>query len=788
MKSVLKIAIKGIFKRKTYTIAILFLTIIAAVSMVTAIGTIFRAQDIYNASYEKSNSPDMLYFYSDKNYSKDYEDFFKKRDEVRSVLPQACVLETSDISSINGNDISHCVFREYKPDENNFNISTEKKRKALSDNEVYVPLIYENECDAKIGGKFIINTSQGDKEYTIAGFFEDPILGSSFMDIKYILFSADGYKNIETLTLNSTTIPCTILNVYLKSNFLGSSFDKTTQEINMDFGKDTLSIFYYTKSFFQTGALVLPKIIAVVLFCFSALLIIIVAIVIRHAILSSIEADYVSLGVLKAIGFTGKNIISAILLQYTIISTAGTIAGVVLGIFTTPIIGKVLVNSTGIFWSGNLTVPTALSVIAGILIVIEIISYLTARKTAKISPVMAISFGKSPVHFSSRINIPLSHLNFLPLSIKMSLKQMMTKLKQYSTLIVITTIFTFMIITVTTFASNFSTTENMYKVMGFTMHDIDISSADSSKCSLEELDTMVQEIDKTYGIKQVYSSDFDYLMIDDISLNANIKSNFDGDTLIDGKLPEFDNEIAITPVMSKVLDKGIGEKVELKSKVGVKSQYIITGTVQCISNMGKYITLPVCGYEKIMPNYKQMRRSITLKENSDIDNIIADLKQKYETSDNGISIVNSIESYKNMLKTLSSAIMFASSIVFVLTFILIACITILLCTITVYREIHETGIFKAIGFKAIELRLQFTFRFMLIAVIGGATGIILSLLLNEKMIGAMLSSVGIANLKPIWNFSSIGFPLIFVVCVTGITAFFSSAKIKKISPSSLINE
>lgn len=136
--------------------------------------------------------------------------------------------------------------------------------------------------------------------------------------------------------------------------------------------------------------------VSVILLCFSALLMIIAGIVIRHAILSSIETDYVSLGILKAIGFTGKNIIASILLQYLIISLLGTVAAAVAGIFTSPAMAQVLMNSTGIFGSANLTPPIALSVILAILTVIGLIAYLTALRAA---PAICV---KVYVHFSYR--------------------------------------------------------------------------------------------------------------------------------------------------------------------------------------------------------------------------------------------------------------------------------------------------------------------------------------------------------------------------------------------------
>lgn len=789
MRSVFTIAIKGIFKRKTYTIAILFLTAIAAVGMATALGTIFRVHDIYRDAYEKSNSPDMLYFFRDPNYTSADADFFRQRDEVEKVVAQSGAVGMSHIGTINGESLSSCFFYEYKPREGDFELSSKKTDKVLLDNEVYAPLVFKDLFHAKIGDELIIPTSQGDKKYTIAGFFEDPVFGSTLMGIKRILFSTDGFSEIKALTIGKTTAESTLLCIYFKHEYQGSS-QQTAENLNIAFGRDTSAIFQFSKAFLNSAVLAVPQIVSVVLLCFSALLILIVTIVIRHSVLSSIEADYVSLGVLKAIGFTGKNVILAITLQYLLISAVGTFVGVVGAIFTTPSIGDVLLHSIGILWSGNLSVPVALSVTAAILIVIGFISYLSARKTAKISPVMAISFGKSPVHFSSRMNLPLERLGLLPLSLKMSLKQMTTKLKQYTTLIVITTVFMFMLTTTITLTNNFGTVENVVKVSGFGMYDMIISSGNPSVCSAEHLDEIVDEIDKTYGIKTVTSDSTVKVQIDTMSVSGLVKSSFDGikDSVISGVLPEFDNEIGITPIVSKALNKGVGDTVVLKSKNGSKEEYIISCINQCLNEMGNNISMPVTAYQRIVPDYQQLDKSIILEDSSDLDGTIAALKHKYETIGSGLSIINYRTSASAMTSSVQSAIALASSLIYVLTFVLIACITVLLCAITIYREITDTGIFKALGFKTIELRLQFTFRFMLIAITGSLLGIALSLLLNEPLLGAMLSSAGIANLKPAWNFSTLGFPLLFIVAVTGITAFLCSARIKGIHPSSLISE
>jgi ABC-type transport system, involved in lipoprotein release, permease component len=788
MRSVWMMAVKGIFKRKTYTIAIFFLTLAAVLSMVTALSTITDTQNIYNQAYAKSSSPDIFYFYTGKNYSGSYVNFFKRRKEVRKITVQTGLSQAATVGSLNGIDLTSVMFFTYSPKENNYSIRTKNANHALKSNEVYAPLLFTSQYHAKIGDSLLVKSSKTTAKYRIAGFFEDPVYGSSFMSSKRILFSKSGFTQVQKLTENKTTIESHILNVYLKAQYLGDRLEKTASAINRAFGKDTLG-FSTSKTLFSTAVLIIPRVISVVLLSFAALLLIVAAIVIRHAILSSIEADYVSLGVLKALGFTSRNIIVSIVLQYLIVSLAGTVLGVIGGIFTVPVVSSILMSSTGILETSRMTLFSALGVVCVTLLLIGVLSYLTARKAARISPVMAISFGKAPVHFSSRLNIPFERLNFLPLGLKLSLKQMMTKFRQYATLIVITTIFTFMIVAITTLTGNFSSIQKISKIFGYPLYDIQVSMPNTSSGSLEKLDQILRYTKKTYGTDAIGSLDFVTLRIDGNSINSIAMDTFDGskDALLEGKLPKYNNEIAITPIVQDTLGKGVGDSVVIECN-GVKKKYIITSIIQCISEMGDVVCIPKTAYQRLVPDFKESTKYIALKNDAGLGKIISALKKRYSTSANGISISNDKDSFVSVFTTVQSAMGLASAIVMILTFLLIGCITILLCTITIYREIIETGIFKALGFQSIELRLQFTFRFLLISVIGGVIGIGLSLLFAEKLIRTILFTVGITNMRPAWNLYTIGFPLLFVCGVAAVTAFVCSARINRITPSTLITE
>lgn len=786
MRSVWLVARKGIFKRKSYTFAIFFLTLVAALCMSTGFSTIFRTQQIYDAAYEKSGAPDLYYIYQQKNYSDDYLAFFRARKEVKSVRAVQSLFSNGAAAALNGSDLANTVFDIYGQSQGTFTLTSGAA--ALTDHSAYLPILYQTLYGAKQGGTFTVKSGSGTLRFTIAGFFEDPLYGSSFTGNKRILFSTGGYENVKTLTLGKTTALCTVLSVYLKAQYRGGALEQSAKAINTAFGKDTVAAFQTDSTLYSQVVLIIPRLLSVVLLCFAGLLLIVVILVLRHAILSSIEADYVSLGVYKALGFTGRDILLSILLQYLMVVICGTAAGIAGAVFATPAVAGVLMTSTGILGTVGLTLPAALGVPAGLLLLSGGIAAATAARAARVSPMRAISFGKAPVHFSSRLNPPLARLRRAPLWLALPVKQMATRLRQYVTLIVVAALFTFMLSTVQMLTTSFNSTDKAASLLGQTLNDVDIGTADPAVASSGKLDEIVRDIDTTYGIKSVTWYEEVNLRADDTALYAYIRDGFSElqGAMLEGQTPAFENEIAVTPLVSRLLGKGVGDTVTLQ-KGDAKETYLITCILQTTNEMGKVIQITEAGYKRLVPGFQPGSRSIVLKNAGDTARAVKALKAKYPSA-TGVTVTNARKSWQESFSTVQTAIGLASVLVTALTLLLIACVTALLCSITLYREVIDTGIFKAIGFRTMGLRCQFTLRFMLVSAVGGAVGTVLALLFANPLISKALSSIGIAKVPAALDFATLGFPILFVLCVAGVTALICSARIRRLSPASLISE
>ena len=84
------------------------------------------------------------------------------------------------------------------------------------------------------------------------------------------------------------------------------------------------------------------------------MLFVIVTIVIGYSVNSNIEMDYVSLGILKSIGFKNKQIRLILLLQYMLTGILASGVGMLISRFLLKPVGGFLLSSTGLFLAGNI--------------------------------------------------------------------------------------------------------------------------------------------------------------------------------------------------------------------------------------------------------------------------------------------------------------------------------------------------------------------------------------------------------------------------------------------------
>lgn len=119
------------------------------------------------------------------------------------------------------------------------------------------------------------------------------------------------------------------------------------------------------------------------------------------------------------------------------------------------------------------------------------------------------------------------------------------------------------------------------------------------------------------------------------------------------------------------------------------------------------------------------------------------------------------------------------------TFILI--VTIMTSGRVISAEQKDLGIYKAVEFNSIYLRVSFAARFGITAFIGAAVGIIFAAIFTDPLVSVVMRLAGISNFASSFSIESI-LPLVIVTVLFTAFAFLTSRNIRKTDLTLLITE
>lgn len=268
---------------------------------------------------------------------------------------------------------------------------------------------------------------------------------------------------------------------------------------------------YYTNLF--------PDMCGDFLIVFVMILLVIMLIIIGHSISTSIEIDYVNLGILKAIGFSKNKIRLIFIVQYLLAEFIGAIIGIIFCIPLIKVMSGVFQPIMAIIVDGKISYNKSLFIIIGIILVSMIFIIVITKKIGKISPVRAISGGKSEIYFDSRLNVPISKRG---LSFTLAVRQFTFGKKRYISTILISSLLVFFMMTVT-LLSNVLTSKNALELMGIMCVECTMQFKDELS---DEVSIAYKEGSEKYIISGIFQSTNDVGRVFAVSLKGVQKIGF----------------------------------------------------------------------------------------------------------------------------------------------------------------------------------------------------------------------------------------------------------------------
>lgn len=526
----------------------------------------------------------------------------------------------------------------------------------------------------------------------------------------------------------------------------------------------------------------LTNIFSGILVAFVVMLVIATLIVISHNINSSIEQDFVNLGILKAVGMTNQKIKLSIMYGYMIVGLIGAIVGIFVSIPVIALVNSMIRPSIGLYVESTPALFESVLILVVIFVVIGLFVVFKFRKISRISPVSAINGGRKDVHFSSLFKLPISKR---ALNTSLAYRQLTSGKKQYIGAMLITIILTFFMVVISDMCIYFSNEDKIHEM--FSPVKYEMKSYATTDEDWEEKMADAESIIKKYTdyTKYIYGSQ--YVLLNDTQIWCGVMSEPDLiRNVYSGRTCTYDNEILITEYMTENYGIEIGDKVTIGLD-GNSADYIVTGYYQCTNDMGKNITMSLEGYYRMAGKPGEDSRNnyyYHLEEDEFCDEIYAEITAKYTEDEVCFNISDDWSGFDPTVIALYGI----TILIYVLSGVFVAITVVLVCAKIFAKEKQDYGIYKALGFTSVKLRRQFAARFVICAFIGSVIGIICTLLFSDAMVGVILKMFGMYNFSSSLNLVAAIVPVLFMTVIYYLFSYIVSRRMKKVTPRILINE
>lgn len=642
MEKILRLSFANIKKHKKQTILLTLLIVFCmAITSAAMAGSVDMTSIFPRVADEYAVHKNALYIKEDY-----YNDSFiqlLREDERVTDIDHVRVLFSTVTKYLDNEGEEQSLYMSFVTKELEENIERSPIQTTLTDEEIaalehpiYLPYAGRESLASKLSEGDTFNIIYGTKlfSFTVAGFYESIFMPETGMGFQMIVSDSD-YASLMTVAdkYEMMLFDCDPLDdcedIYLKF------YDRVEEQTGKDIGFNiqTFGLYKYLE---QKSAVFSDIVIGIMLF--MAVVIFIAAIImIRFRIAGDIQDQIQSIGVLEALGYTSKEIALSYTAEYLMTVLAGVIIGAG-GAFTLlPVLHRGAETLSGHHGSLHISPFPMLLTALTILIFVGVIAHTRALAVKKYPPVKAFRKGIAVHHFSKN-HFPLRNTKN-SVHLRLALKGFFDNMKQNISLTICIAVSALAAVVGILIADLLGSDLKVAAMLaGTEMPDLTVTVMRSA--NTEEL---AERISMMQGVKRVQTGSFSldvfewrtlyafdresYLMpvsYTDFSQCENIQATA-------GRLPEHDNEIAVTKLFATRHSLKVGDDLTLECN-RVKKNYIICGIVPGMSNNGANLYITEQALKRIMPTYRPPAVEIYLEDKTDQAEFQTLLMQTYGRS------------------------------------------------------------------------------------------------------------------------------------------------------------
>ncbi len=649
----------------------------------------------------------------------------------------------------------------------------------IRDGEIYVSPSLVSMFDVSIGDEisFQLSRSGQNAVFKVAGYFEDPYLGSSMIGMKSFLINTAQQSQLAQATLeygiDGLARSGQMLHIY-QEPWSELSFARFNVILNQETSLPNYIEFVHSSEAMQGFMMIMQNVFSGFLAAFVVVLIGVALIVLSHSIAAVIESDFRDMGVLKTMGFTSEKLQLLQLVQYGAVIVTALAVGMAGANLTTIVTTRIMVTTTGIAVPAQ--IPVGWSVLLLTIIALALLGFVSYRAgmIQKVTPYKAIAKeggGLNPARFKA------TPIPALGLDLFLALRQLVSSGKQYAGVVIVAALLVF-------FTSLMGRVDSWLGPGGeglmdaFNPAELDLGVQPLGNVDMIEVEQLIES--HTPIIDQ-YALAMPTVRVEGIDYEANVITDSSRFHILTGRTIESADEIVVTEFVADDLDISIEDEIMIAS--GSSHQfYRVVGIYQCANDLGANIGMSKEGYDQIGPdNYHMWCRHYYLGDPSIKPLLIDELEAIY----GGALFVheNTWPGLFGIINAMDLLLMF----MYVVAAVFILVVVGLSSHKIIRMEQRDLGIYKAMGFSNSRLRLMFSMRYGLTAFIGAVIGLGLGSLLTDSLVALVMRLYGISNFASNPQVLALLTPPLVVTLTFFLSGYLHSALIKRVDVSILVS-
>ena len=756
---------KDLLRKKLITIVVFTFIFLSALLVASGTNLIIELSTSLNALFARASTPHFMQMHAGPLDQAEIDSWAAANDMVTDQ-------QTVEMITVDGSNLY--LGESQNPEENSimdisfviqnedfdFLLDLDNDIIQLSPGEIAVPVYYSQQRDLAIGDEVRITTGAEDMVFAITAFNRDSQMNPAIVHSKRFLIHEQDYANLRE-TIDETEY---LIEFLLVDDSQISTFASAYQASDLPKTGPALD-----RGLFRTLNALSDGLVVGVVILMSLVLIVIAILCLRFTLLATIEEDTKEIGVMKAIGLARSDIKRIYLAKYVAMGAAAAL----LGYLTSLLLSQVLSANVLLYLgSGSKSVlQTALPLVAAssIFLIVTISCMVILRRFNRISAVEALRSGSVGESMRSIPMLNLKRGRVLNINVYLGVRDVLQRSRLYGLLAFVFFFCAVIIIIPIHFLTTIQS-PTFISYMGSGQSDIRID--------LRQSEDVADRFDSTFAyltddpdvvkLSPLVTSQFTVIQSDGTLETLNIET---GDfslfplNYVNGTAPQQENEIALSFLNAKEMEKQIGDTVTLVIE-GQEREMAVSGIYQDVTNGGKTAKATLPYNPQIVLWYTF---NLNLRSDANIEEKVLEYSQVFDPAR-----VNDIAGYVS--QTMGNTVQQLKAVTVVTAVVGLAVsvlITSLFMMMLIAKDTGQIAIMRSLGFSLRNIRTQYLSRALFLLAFGIVLGTLFSNTLGQQLVSVGLSLLGGTSrisfvIDPLQAYVVYPFILMFTVAVTTI--------------------